>query len=111
MKPRPGWENVSIFKYPLPACPGLNTVRLPKDSEILSAGFQQAESLVEGQSGRKVLCIWVKVLKVPEQEHEDRDVGVVGTGDAVWPDSEFRFVDTVFEPPFVWHVLERINGP
>jgi DNA-directed RNA polymerase subunit RPC12/RpoP len=53
------------------------------------------------QNGR--LCLWIEVD--PLQPHETRVFYVIGTGHPV---SEGRYhVESVQQPPFVWHIYEE----
>lgn len=69
-------------------------VQLPRGSEILFVGVQDRN-----------LCIWFRCD--PRQPLEARPIGIVGTGHPYCPEAEdSRYIGSVIQPPFVWHVFE-----
>ena len=69
--------------------PGL--IEMPKGSIILHAAFQN-----------KALKVWV--LVDPVQNRVTRKINVYGTGHNI-PEGAGKFISTVFEGPFVWHIF------
>lgn len=79
-----------IYKYEL-----RNEVLLPKDSLVLKAGMQG-----------DTMYIWV-LLDPSETTHIQRNFEVIGTGHSFEHHyMTHRFVDTIFDGPFVWHIWE-----
>ena len=79
-----------IFKYEL-----TSEVLLPKGALILRAGTQG-----------DTMFIWA-LIDPNEKEHIEREFIVVGTGHPFeYEYLKHRFVDTVFDGPFVWHIFE-----
>lgn len=79
-----------IYKYNLTP-----TVLLPKDALVLKAGMQNGG-----------LYIWV-LVDPNEQTHTEREFEVIGTGHPFEHEYlKHRFVDTIFDGPFVWHIWE-----
>ena len=83
---------LKIYKYELAISRGQN-FRLPVDAKVLTAQMQHG-----------ALCIWVQL--------DDRGVcdqlrifDVYGTGHDMMADS--RYIATVQDGSFVWHVYER----
>ena len=86
-----------IFKYQLKITHE-QTILMPKDAEIISVQFQ-----------RGVLCVWAIVA--PSNPEKFRVFELYGTG-ADFPTlgmAERKYIATVQEGPFVWHVFEPIN--
>ncbi len=68
-------------------------LEMPKGAEILSVANQRGK-----------LCLWAACDpdKVPEQ----RTIEIVGTGNsAIF--CRRKFIGTVLQVPFVWHIFER----
>jgi hypothetical protein len=79
-----------IYKYELKS-----EVLLPKDAMVLKAGMQ-------GNG----MFIWV-LVDPNEKTHIQRTFEVIGTGHPFdYGRMEYRFVDTIFDGPFVWHIWE-----
>lgn len=83
-----------IYKYPfeLPGS-GIAVVRLRVGAKVLSVGTQRPGWIT----------LWVEVD--PEAVEQNRTFFVVGTGHHI-PERAGRFLGTVFDGPFVWHVYE-----
>jgi hypothetical protein len=96
--------NTRIFKYELPVVPGVNQIRVHRGAVVVFVGAQPT------QDDRQKLCVWARVDGDVVPELTDREFGVVGTSH-VWTSDDFQYLGTVREGPFVWHVLERVNGP
>ena len=81
----------TIYKYLLEITDE-QTVSMPRYAQVLSAQMQGTQ-----------LCIWalVEVGNV----NCDRRVRIFGTGNTVKIDSHWKFVDSVQERIFVWHVF------
>lgn len=67
------------------------TIRMPQGAAILSASKQNGS-----------LTIWAEVET--DSPTEDRTVFIVGTGNP--KPTTGRFIASVFDGPFVWHVFE-----
>lgn len=80
----------TIWKFPIELT-DRQRVMMPDGAVILSAAIQS-------HSG---LCVWAEVD--PSAVKQPRTVYVVGTGHPLAVDGA-RFVGTVLDPPFVWHV-------
>ena len=79
-----------IYKYNLTP-----TVLLPKDASILKIGMQNGG-----------LYIWA-LVDPNETTKVERTFEVVGTGHSFdYNDLKYRFVDTIFDGPLVWHIFE-----
>ena len=79
-----------IYKYELKS-----EVLLPKDSLVIKAGMQGDR-----------MYIWV-LIDPNEKTHIQRNFEIIGTGHPFDYDSMVcRFVDTIFDGPFVWHIWE-----
>lgn len=82
-----------IYKYEL-----TNKVTLPINSIVLKAGMQNG-----------IMCIWVLVDN-NELDASERNFEIIGTGHPFEYDYlDYRFVNTVFDGPFVWHIFEVNN--
>jgi hypothetical protein len=81
----------TIYKYPIEIT-DKQTVSMPIGARVLSAQMQGTQ-----------LCIWalVEVGNI----NCDRRVRVFGTGNTVKLDGNWKFVDSVQERIFVWHVF------
>jgi hypothetical protein len=81
----------TIYKYPIEITDE-QTVSMPMGAQILSAQMQGTQ-----------LCIWtlVEVGNV----NCNRRVRIFGTGNTVKLDGNWKFVDSVQERIFVWHVF------
>ena len=88
----------TIYKYQLhhdgSGCCEL-TLQLPLGAKILSAALQ-----------RRCLCLWAEVDD--SVTLGDRTFYVLGTG-CTMPSIECRFIGTVVDEPFIWHVYERLG--
>jgi hypothetical protein len=81
----------TIYKYPIEIADE-QTVSMPTGAQVLSAQMQGTQ-----------LCIWalVEVGNV----NCNRRVRIFGTGNTVKLDGNWKFVDSVQERIFVWHVF------
>lgn len=82
-----------VYKYPLSGR-SFDTVRMPYKAKVLTAMFQGG-----------TLCLWAEV-DGDALANTETFVLVVGTG-MEFPDvdmDDYRYVSTVQEGPFVWHV-------
>jgi hypothetical protein len=81
----------TIYKYPIEITDE-QTVSMPMGAQVLSAQMQETQ-----------LCIWalVEVGNV----NCNRRVRIFGTGNTVKLDGNWKFVDSVQERIFVWHVF------
>lgn len=83
----------TIWKFPL-AVTDKQTVSMPKGSRILSANEQHGQ-----------VCIWALVNT--EAEREEKSIAIVGTGNPFTLDESWKFVDSVQQSFFVWHVFVK----
>lgn len=85
----------AILKYHIGYSAEINIIEMPSGSKVISAGLDPQEDL----------CIWAIVN--PENELESRKFTIVGTG---WPMGHeldnWKFIDTVKQGPYMWHVWE-----
>ena len=83
---------MTIHKYPLTE--RITQLMLPYGAQILTA---------QTQSG--IVCLWA--LMDPARATQRREIEIVGTG---WPmdAAERRYIGTVQQEVFVWHVFERV---
>jgi hypothetical protein len=81
----------TIYKYPIEITDE-QTVSMPIGAQILSAQMQGTQ-----------LCIWV-LVEVGNVNCNCR-VRIFGTGNTVKLDGNWKFVDSVQERIFVWHVF------
>jgi hypothetical protein len=85
---------MEIWKFPLHGLGG-QTIRMPFDAKILTAQFQ-----------REILCVWA--MCDPKQEkYEDRYFRVIGTGFDIDDTAPLKYISTVQNGMFVWHVFEQ----
>ena len=80
-----------IYKYTVGAT-GSKAFNLPRGAEILSAGLDPAGDL----------CVWARVN--PGEPLERVTLYVIGTGQEV--PAGARFVETVLQGPWVWHIFK-----
>ena len=78
-----------IWKYTVD-----NIIEIPKGAEVLTVQIQNAFNP----------CIWVKVN--PENELEKRQFAVIGTGQS-FDDTNYKYIGTYQDAPFVWHLFEK----
>lgn len=82
---------MQVWKFPLGDSPGVATLKMPRDTQILSAHMQAG-----------MLCMWGLVN--PHGVTSERRFLIVGTGCHV---PEFKqHIATVQDGRFVWHVFE-----
>ena len=79
----------TIYKYTLD-----EPVRMPKGSTVVQVGIQDG-----------LYCVWATVDT--DAPVEERQFVVVGTGRELT--ANMHHVGTVFENPFVWHIMEKKN--
>jgi hypothetical protein len=85
----------TIWKFPLEVT-DFQTIRMPKDAEILSVADQYG-----------VVCVWAKVDS--ENELEDRTFYIAGTGNLFDDSWNWQFVGSVQQSVFVWHVFVEVK--
>jgi hypothetical protein len=87
----------TIYKYPL-ALTDWQQIRMPEGAEILSAQMQGED-----------LCLWAMVET--SNKSTPRAFEVFGTGNPIHTDMgiDRRYINSVQERVFVWHVFERVN--
>lgn len=79
--------------------PGVQTVELPTDAQILCVHRQQA-----------CITMWYELsvgrYGLPNYDTEERIFGVFGTGHSInYPKGKRTYLGTVFLDPYVWHVF------
>ena len=79
----------TIHKYVLAHCN--NEISAPSGAIPLTVQYQE-----------NALCVWMEVQE--SNPLVRRRILVVGTGFQI--DEEMRYIGTVQEPPFVWHVYD-----
>lgn len=86
-----------IYKYALERTDRA-VVAMPEGAEILTAQLRHNQ-----------ICLWALVN--PERPTEDRIVEIHGTGNPIQCDMgiERKYIGTVQEGRFAWHVFERVN--
>lgn len=90
-----------IWKYMLRITDDEQKVSMPPGAQILSAQFQ------ENESGTKSLYIWAMV-DIALVDHAERTIRIYGTGNPIEQGIDLRFINTVQQGRFVWHVFEVI---
>jgi len=87
----------TIWKFPIPVASPVR-IEMPKNAQILTVQRQD-----------ELACIWALVN--PNAETEARYFEIHGTGNPMHEDMgvERKYIGTFQQPPFVWHVFERIN--
>lgn len=85
-----------VFKYGIQIQDPPNLMDLPFGAKVLSAGMQ-----ADG------MYIWV-AIDPNEPRKARRTLAVIGTGNGAVP-ANARFISTVFDRMFVWHVFEIIG--
>lgn len=89
----------TIWKYPLDVT-DVQIIELPDKAEILTVGNQGG-----------MICLWALVS--PNTNPTCRTIEIIGTGNPVEDlPAEYasrKFIGTVSQSPFIWHVFERIE--
>lgn len=89
-----------IYKYQLTRTAAIqfNELNLFQDAEFLSAKMQ-------GEN----LCCWFLVETTNGKEH--RRFKIYGTGHEILEEDYLKekYLDTIMDGPFVWHLFERIK--
>lgn len=86
----------TIWKYPLALVDHMQGMVMPTGAEVLSVAMQHG-----------VPTLWAQV-DTDTQSICTRLFIVVGTGHAI-PEVPLKFVGTVMDGPFVWHVFEALR--
>lgn len=74
------------------------SITMPEGAKILSV-----------QNQRGSLCLWVQCDT--RKSMQQRTIVIACTGDRLYcPGNEFKYIDTVQEDMFSWHVFEQISG-
>lgn len=84
----------TIFKYPLDVV-DTQVIKLPKGADPFTAQFQSDQ-----------LCIWAAVDT--DAELEDREFRIIGTGQPLDLSGVFRYLSTVQQGSFVWHIFTKV---
>ena len=83
-----------IYKYEIDIT-DCQTIQLPVGATILCAKMQNSH-----------LCLWADVD--PERGTEERFIYVYGTGHEMYYKIPQRYISTVQDREFVWHVYEQV---
>lgn len=83
----------TIWKFPL-LYTDIQSVSMPLGAQVLSTGLDP-----QGQ-----LCLWA-LVDPGAGSNQYRGVAVIGTGNPAHSAQGMRFVGTVVQAPFVWHVF------
>ena len=86
----------TIFKYPL-SVTDTQFVKMPKSADPFTAHFQGDQ-----------LCIWAYVDT--EEDLEDREFKIFGTGQPIDLLGLFRFLSTVHHETGVWHIFVKATN-
>lgn len=90
----------TIWKFPLQMIDE-QVIELPANSRVLSAGLDPAG----------LLCVWAQVDS--EQPKSRAAIFIQGTGQPLidgidyWPHENNKFIGSVLQGQFVWHVFAR----
>ena len=84
----------TIYKFPL-SITDEQTVSMPRGSQVLSVQMQNEQ-----------LNVWALVNT--ENLQEQRKFRIFGTGNPVDVDGNWKFVGTVQERMFVWHIFIEV---
>jgi hypothetical protein len=92
----------TIYKYPL-LNQEVQKVTIPKDSEIISVGLDPMG----------ILCLWATVDTDPRIGTEELTIAMVPTGYPFpfYKNTHFRFLGTVRDTPYMWHIFQIWEGP
>lgn len=81
-----------IYKYELSA--HYTEIKIPGKGVVLTAQMQNSKPYV-----------WVMIeLDQPEEEH---CFIAIGTGNQYELNDDWMYVDTIQDPPYVWHIFHR----
>lgn len=96
----------TIFKFPLPPrnrdFHPIEDIEMPRGAWPISAAIQ-VTSYRNGRATHSQLVVWA-IVEDQEPRLEQRRIAVVGTGREVPADA--RFLSTVQDAPYVWHVFD-----
>lgn len=84
----------TIWKFLLELTDG-QVLMIPEGAEVLTVQLQNGEP-----------CLWAIVN--PEHGPEPRRFEIHRTGNPIAAFAERRYIATFQQPPFVWHVFERL---
>lgn len=73
---------------------GEATIEMPHGAQVLHVGSQAP----------RTITVWAMVILPAEIEH--RTFYVKGTGEVITEDDDLRYLGTVMDDPWVWHVFE-----
>jgi len=85
---------MKIYKYPAEG-----SVRLPIGAQVVHFGTQRCE---------KYIWVMFNEPKETPTAFELRTFRIVGTGQTFSDNS--RYVGTIHEPPFIWHLIEETHN-
>lgn len=98
-------SKVRIWKYVL-ELQDYQTIVMSEGAQILSVAVQGAGRSVYDKGD---ICLWAMVdtSKASERRH----IEIIGTGNPVPDDKglDRKFIGTVQQGPFVWHIFEKID--
>jgi len=82
------------WKYPLQKA-DTQVVPMPQGAQIRHAAVQGND-----------LCLWVSVVST--RSPKPRTIRIFGTGTPVETAGNLKFIGTVMDDPYVWHVYEEV---
>ncbi len=95
-----------IFKYriKIDTLRGGTILHIPKGGKVLSV-----QNRKDGGSPLSQITLWAQIDE--SNEFESRRFTVVGTGQSFHPrdHEDWKFISTVQDGPFVWHVFEILT--
>ena len=94
----------TIWRFPITVQDDANKVATPRGALLLHVG--RSATSPSGQ-----ICMWFEVES--EAPIEPKYYKVYGTGHEVagLRDYDNKYIATVFDPPFVWHVYQEAGPP
>lgn len=83
----------TIYKYKL-AVTDFQQIELPLGAKVLSVGLDPSGDV----------CLWAKVHR-KETATYDAAIAIVGTGNDAEMSDRYKFMGTVKQGPFMWHIF------
>lgn len=100
----------TIYKYEL-FNDGRNLVLTPPNSRIISAGLDGYDFLcIWAQVPITIVCTEDRMERIVKPATEKHYIEVFGTGWEFIDNGDLRFIDTVRDGVYMWHVFERMSG-
>lgn len=90
----------SVYKYTLNDLASTQELTLPKESKFLKASMQHNK-----------ITLWYLVdLQQVNKNSIKHTIHVKGTGSPSSKISTMKYLDTVFNGPYVWHLFQSLEG-